>query len=263
MLLIFRGMVVNYNQNIADFFQELILRVHITHTNDISPRNNNKLWGRLTLLVLVSILGIVSTTTGEISTTVFLSDGNTPLALVDPNIPHVYRDIMVGTKLTIIISSDTNDYWVGDLFITGENRDYGVLTAASCLPAAGEGAFLYPWEDDFYQGFCFETDVRNAVPGDWFIIDYNATDIGDCNVGLYEWFSPEPAYEISFSHVRTRDFNNDTIVDFRDYAILASHWLETSCNAPSWCEGADLDIDGSVDINDLILFCQYWLERTK
>jgi hypothetical protein len=214
-------------------------------------------------LTVVLSLGVVSIAAGEVSVTVYLSDGNTPLALVDPNIPHVYRDIMVETKLTIIISSDTNDYWIGDLFITGENRYYGVLTAASSLPAAGEGAFLYPWEDDFYQGFCFETDAINAVPGNWFIIDYNAIAVGDCNVGFYEWFASEPTYEISFSHVRTRDFNKDTIVDFHDFAILASYWQETNCNIIDWCDGTDLDINGSVDVNDLMLFCQYWLERTE
>ncbi len=215
------------------------------------------------LLVLAIMLSIISIAKGTISTTVFLRDSNTPLELVDPNIPHVYRDIMIGTKLKIVVSSDTNDYWVGDLFITGGNRDYGVLTAAYCLPAAGEGAFLYPWEDDFYQGFCFETDESNAVPGNWFIIDYNATDIGDCNVGLYEWWAMEPTYEISFSHVRTRDFNNDAIVNFKDFAIFASHWMAANCTDPNWCDGTDLDHNGKVDVNDLMLFCQYWLERTK
>jgi hypothetical protein len=181
---------------------------------------------------------------------------------------------MVGTKLIIIVSSDVNDdYWPCDLAIRGTNRDYGVLSArdfnestghydGSLLEAASDEAYVYFWHDDDLEidGFSF---TGEGDAGNWFIIDYNAIAVGDCNVGFYEWFASEPTYEISFSHVRTRDFNNDTIVDFRDYAILASHWLETSCNAPSWCEGADLDIDGSVDINDVMLFCQYWLERTK
>jgi hypothetical protein len=190
---------------------------------------------------------------GEVSTRVCEADGNTPFD---------GRDIMVGTKLTIIISSDANtiDPYAVDLVIEGTDRDYGYLSGARALEAAGTEPLLYPWEDDLHQGFCFLTD-DDAVAGDWFIVDYNATAVGNCNVVFYDNF--EFAYYIPFSHVRTRDFNNDTKVDFSDYAILASHWQETDCNDPDWCEGADLDINGSIDVNDLMLFCEYWLEKTE
>jgi hypothetical protein len=198
--------------------------------------------------------GIASAAVGEVSTRVCEADGNTPFD---------GRDIMVGTKLTIIVSSDTGGYWPGDLAIAGTNRDYGFLSGACALEAAGTAPLLYCWEDDQHQGFSFQTD-EDAVAGDWFIIDYTATNIGDCNVGVYEWFSMDPIYELSFSHVRTRDFNNDTKVDFCDYAILASHWRATDCNEPcGWCEETDLDTNGSVDVNDLMLFCEYWLEKTE
>jgi hypothetical protein len=80
-------------------------------------------------------------------------------------------------------------------------------------------------------------------------------------VAFYDNF--ELAYYIPFSHVRTRDFNNDAEVGFADFAILASHWQATNCNDPGWCQGTDLDIDGDVDFNDLMLFAEYWLERTE
>jgi hypothetical protein len=234
---------------------------------------------------MVLSLGVVSTATGEISTNVFLADGNTPLALVDPNIPHVYRDIMVGTKLIIVVSSDVNEYWGdgfgndgGSLAIEEEYWPYGVLSArgplvegdwsGSHLPAAGNNAAVYDREEGpppidgfyLYTGSLYEIEA-----GDWFIIDYNSMDVGDCNVGFYDYRVNlnEPVYYLCFSHVRTRDFNNDTIVDFHDYAILASYWQETDCNTPDWCGGTDLDIDGSVDANDLMLFCEFWLEKTQ
>jgi hypothetical protein len=232
-------------------------------------------------LTVVLSLGVVAIATGEVSVTVYLSDGNTPLALVDPNIPHVYRDIMVGTKLIIVVSSDTNEYWGdgfddgGSLAIEEEYSPYGILSAreplvegdwsGSHLPAAGNEAIVWDWEESGIDGFNLYTGSNNIEPGDWFIIDYNAIDIGDCNVGFYDhrisW--DEPIYELSFSHVRTRDFNNDTIVNFHDYAIFASHWLETNCNTSNGCDGTDLDINDSVNANDLMLFCQYWLERTE
>lgn len=205
------------------------------------------------ITILLLLLSITSPALAVVSTRVCLSDGNTPFG---------GGDIMVGTKLTIIVSSDAGGYWPGDLAIVGTNRDYGFLLGGNALEAAGTEPFIYSWEDDDWQAVSFETDI-DAVPGDWFIIDYIATDVGDCNVGFYEWFSMYPIYEIPFSHVRTRDFNEDTKVDFFDYAMLASHWLETDCGSKDDCQGTDLDTDGDVDFDDLMKFCEYWLEKTE
>jgi hypothetical protein len=54
------------------------------------------------------------------------------------------------------------------------------------------------------------------------------------------------------------DINNDGQVDFYDYAILASQWLNTNCGATEWCEGADLDMSGTVDCGDLAIFVESW-----
>ncbi len=34
------------------------------------------------------------------------------------------------------------------------------------------------------------------------------------------------------------DFNQDNIVDFLDFAILANYWLDT-CSAPDWCGSSE------------------------
>lgn len=233
--------------------------------------------------LIMCFLSLVSKTQGNISVTVFLPDGNTPLPLVDPNIPHIYQDIMIGTKLTIIVSSDTNEYWGdgdgndgGSLAINEQFQAYGILSArgpqingddwsGSHLPAAGLEADVYDLDEDSICGFDLYTGSHNITLGNWFVIDYNAISIGDCNVGFYDhrisW--NEPIYDLCFSQVPTRDFDNDGIVGFADFAIFASHWLATNCTSPTWCDGADLDTDGKVDVNDLMLFCQYWLEKTK
>jgi len=227
-----------------------------------------------TFLILVIISGLISAATGDIWTTVYLADGNTPLELADPNIPYVYKDIMVGTKLTIVVSSDIAEDWTrsalvverADMSIIGRlyGRGYdGFEYPGSCLPAAGD--FPTVWSivipgHGFYLYGGEEPDV-----GDWFIFDYNALDIGDCNVALYDLDTSEtePVETLAFHHVRTRDFNNDTIVNFGDYATLASYWQKTNCDNLDGCQGTDLDTDGSIDSNDLMLFAGYWLEVTE
>ncbi len=216
------------------------------------------------LMLVVLFLGMISAAVGEVSRRVCEADGNTPFD---------GRDIMVGTKLTIIISSDVNEYWVGDLAITGEDINYGVLSArdfnentfdweGSRFPAAGDNARVWDWEETGIDGFSFDGDDE-ATTGDWFIIDYTATNIGDCNVNFYEWFVNDPNRDIAFFHVRTRDFNNDTEVDFADFSMLGSYWQDNNCSEPDWCDGTDLDTTGNVDSNDLMLFADYWLERTE
>lgn len=227
------------------------------------------------LLGFAIILITASAAAGEISTRLQLMDSNIPVLPRDPCIPHVYRDIMVGTKLSIIISSDADEYWSGGLFIAGTDRDYGILSGrdynditgdwkGSRFEKAGTLACVWDSQENLKSGFTLGTD-SNAVAGDWFIIDYLATNIGDCNVGLYyDNYSTEvPVYNITFHQVRTRDFNADSIVDFADLALFASNWLQTGCSEPDWCGGRDLDTDGDIDTNDLILFASFWLERTR
>jgi hypothetical protein len=229
-----------------------------------------------TLIALALYFGVASATLGEVFTKVYLADGKTPLELADPNIPLLllYRDVMAGTRLTIIVSSDSGGYWGGDLAMTGEDRNYGLLSArdysetthdwaGSRLPAAGNMARVWEWQEPDIQGFNLEGH-RSSVAGDWFIIDYTATSVGVCNVGFYDYNVSwvDPIYYLTFFHVPTRDFNSDTKVDFADFAIFASCWQGVVCAGPDWCKG-DLDMDGWVDLNDLILFADFWLEKTQ
>jgi len=54
-----------------------------------------------------------------------------------------------------------------------------------------------------------------------------------------------------------------TVVDFQDLALLASSWgsiITSDANSP--VSGLDLNADGCIDLADLSLFGEYWLERT-
>lgn len=184
------------------------------------------------------------------------------------------RDIMVGTELTLIVSAYHSNFWSGGLFVWGYDRALASLSARAFDPnsrdwveshfeAAGENARVTQWKDSDIWGFDLYTSDSNSVAGDWFIIDYKAIDVGDPNVGFYEhdvsWNDPNGF--VYFSHIPTRDFNNDKTVNLSDYSILASYWLSENCCDPNWCDKTDIDTDGDVDIDDLSLFLDYWMWR--
>ena len=139
-----------------------------------------------------------------------------------------------------------------------------IMKALIFLLPAMRGLFVSGTSRE-YLGFDMYTDSVNVEAGDWFIIDYNATSVGICEVRFYDhtYSWSEPNYCLMFSHVRTRDFNNDTIVNFADFALLASYWQQTNCGDVNDCGGTDLDINGKVDVNDLMLFTDYWLYKTE
>jgi hypothetical protein len=223
---------------------------------------------KLVILVILATIGVPTVATASITVRVCEADGTTLFN---------NRDIMVGTKLTIIVDSNDTEFWAGDIAILGDLQNYGVLSGrdfnettgdweGSHFPAAGDKAVVWTWDyEEGILGFNFSTDVYPTESGDWFVVDYTATAVGDCNVAFYD-YSMEPSYFLpstgAFHHVPTRDFNLDTVVNFADYAVLAD-WWQQNCESPGGCDGADLNDSSDVDIDDLMLFCDYWLEKTE
>ncbi|MBN1764973.1 MAG: hypothetical protein JW860_06920 [Sedimentisphaerales bacterium] len=56
----------------------------------------------------------------------------------------------------------------------------------------------------------------------------------------------------------TSDISGDCAVDMRDFAYMATHWLEI-CDEPNWCGGNDFGHDQIVDPNDLAVLLEEWL----
>lgn len=249
-----------------------------------------------TLALSVILAGLLaSTCSAEVSAHVYLSDETTPLALADPNVPDVYRDIMVGTRLTICIMSDIESTWSGAIWLSRSNLGRAVVSAraygpvspfgnyeGSCLPAAGRDALVTEYVDA--AGLSLDLlSSWDAIVGPWFVLDYQALSVGTCSVGLYDYapsgdigLDPNP-YDpgdpppfkatliqvLSFQHVASRDYNDDTVVNFADFAALARRWRETLVLDPNETRAIDLNADDRIDVFDLALFSRYWLERTE
>jgi hypothetical protein len=217
---------------------------------------------------------LASQALAAISTGFYLSDGNTPLALRDPNVPRVYRDIMVGTKLTVIVSSDRRTGW-GKISTFWEDWAKGHLTArdyndvsntwdGSCLPAAGRHADVTYTTDNVIRVYNFYCGASLVSEGKWFIFDYLAIAPGACTITVTQ-LSPKPVLvtDLTLRHVPSRDFNGDTVVNLKDFALFANLW-RTSVAADLTATDApfDLDADHYVGPSDLTPFARFWLERT-
>lgn len=223
------------------------------------------------LAMMVVVLVLSTGTSARVWTTVYRCDERTPLAPVDPNHPHVYAEIMVGTKLAIVIASDTDDFWWGTLEYPRDCEMRMSLTArgriptyeGSCLPAAGDGAEMYPIVGPQSLGFEFLNGF-DPLPGDWFILDYCAEQVGSCELRLYDldfaW--DVPIEVLSFAHVPSCDFTGDNLVDFEDFALLTLRMSSPRGLAASETDCAfDLNSDRCVDFYDLVQFSGHWLEQ--
>lgn len=183
-------------------------------------------------------------------------------------------EMMVGTQVSLVVSSDANSIWSGGLYLRNENRTLGSLSGrvrdpnsrdwlGSHLPAAGPAAKVKQWKDSYIAGFDLYTDELIPHPGPWFVIDYTATALGDCTIEFYDyrysWTECDPNLTLTLHQTPTRDFNQDQRVNLTDLALFTRHWQHTGCNAPALCIGADMDLDGTVGLTDLLAFSDFWL----
>ena len=186
--------------------------------------------------------------------------------------------VMVGSHIPLVVYSETNSYWSGGFFIKGNDRAIGQLQARgkdpnsrdwseSHLPAAGSGAYVLGWKDSNLWGFDLYPDDFERYPGSWFVIDYYALEEGVCNVGFYDhsysWTIPDPNITLLFSNTPTRDLNPDGIVNYADFSVFSSYWLAENCDDPNAaCYRADFSRNGSVGLEDVIMFADFWLYGT-
>jgi len=240
--------------------------------------------------IFLALAGLLtSTALAAVSVQVYRADERTPLEWADPNIPDVYQDIMVGTRLTLFVVSDANaTTWSGGLQQSWDDWSKGPLAGrgyreitrnydGSILPASGQETYIY--KSPSSDGMCLSLSVDTALAGEWIVLEYHAQTLGTSNIGVYGIEPGElpPGYHpilgdpppgrsvwiqgLSFNHVPTRDYDGDSVVNFADFALWANQWQETIVPDPNMATPGDLNADDAVNTADLALFCDFWLER--
>jgi hypothetical protein len=258
-----------------------------------------------TLITAGGILLLASTAWAAVSANVFRADEQTPLPWADPNVPDIYQHIMVGTRLTIFIVSDEPGGWAGELWHSWEDAAIGSVSGrdgdpntrnceGSLLPLTHQkkGASVYSSETESGPVLSLRCTAE-TLAGEWFVVDYHAKSLGTCYLGFYTSgtmidpsdpgvFIP-PSLErpvgphvilqaLALNHVASRDFSQDTVVNFVDFALLAHAWRSDAPDPnqfepappidPNTVLSPDLNANDTVDVADLALFSTYWLERT-
>ena len=77
-----------------------------------------------------------------------------------------------------------------------------------------------------------------------------------------DWFIQIEEYPILVWQISPADIYTDGKNNFRDFAVFAQYWMREDCAIYNdYCDWADLDFNGDVDIDDLIELMSYWLEQ--
>ncbi len=139
------------------------------------------------------------------------------------------------------------------------------MPAAGLNPLVGHTyvQILGEWAYGFF--FRIMGPGPGADAGDWFVVDFNSYEPGECILYFMELDQEnetEPAFLISLPLVPTRDYNQDHGVDFRDFTTVAQMWYEEMAAEPNQV-ASDLDNSLRVDWFDLQAFCRFWLARTR
>ena len=104
-----------------------------------------------------------------------------------------------------------------------------------------------------------EWDVTSYITGDGlYSFGLQGTDGADDFSSKEGTNPPELVIDYISGGNNPPDINGDGDINFGDYEFISRYWL-LPCSYPNWCEGADLNISGSIDLNDVRDFAESWL----
>ena len=157
--------------------------------------------------------------------------------------------IMREDKLTasIIVSRVGGNY--GRVTVDYATNDGTTIVDYDYLPSTGTIIFA---DGDTKQSFSVEIIDDNTVEEDEIINLSLSNPTGGATLG-----NQTTAFLMIIDN--EPDLNNDAIVNFFDYSAFARHWLDT-CTEPNLCDGTDFNASTKVDVNDLRILCDHWLD---
>jgi len=136
---------------------------------------------------------------------------------------------------------------VNDINITDSDIHTLTLGMKAIAPSTTYINHIARWDFVKFDTYC---GGLGYLPFDF---DRNCyVDIDDMQILADEWLSSRSSQLDLFV-----DYVGD--IDFRDFAVFASHWSDMNCHGPDYCGGCDFDQSGAVDINDLLTFAENWL----
>jgi len=111
-----------------------------------------------------------------------------------------------------------------------------------------------------YSGSFTGSTPINLGAGDWLFIVFTSGS-NTREAGQWESISGNVYLDFDggsrfFDHV---DFNHDGVVNLADYSFFAQTWL-LSAGQAGYLEVCDLVNDDVIDLNDLLIFLEYWLD---
>ncbi|MHC4475932.1 MAG: GLUG motif-containing protein [Planctomycetota bacterium] len=177
----------------------------------------------------------------------------------------VVADSNVGGFAGLVVHNSTVRYCYESGPVTGTTntggflgRSYGVYDYPSC-----ESCF---WDTDVnpgLDGIGNKTDA-NVIGKPTAEMQTKSTFTGTgWNFGNIWDICEGTNYPKLFWQIPTWDFACPDGANFSDYSFFARRWADEKCDSSDDCDGADLDLSGSVGGGDLRILCEHWLEATE
>lgn len=148
----------------------------------------------------------------------------------------------IPANVDIYVGSSDNLYWQGNnidddpLFVNDLTGDYRISPASPCIDA-GINSLMDAGEKD--------------ILGHWRVHDGNCDEIEVVDMGAYE-----------FNGLYFGDFTGDCVINLNDFQILSQAWATDSTDH-NWNINVNLTglDDETINLSDLIVFSNYWLEK--
>jgi hypothetical protein len=143
------------------------------------------------------------------------------------------------------------------------DRDLAIVGAEFNDDKAGQSGSAYMFKRD---GTSWEQEAKLTAPDGEFYDRFGTSvsisnghaivgaayddDSANCSGSVYTFRQADP----------NPDLSGDCFTDFVDFGLFASHWLQSGCGPVDWCDGADLNKSGNVDLDDLAILVEEWLQ---